>query len=107
MSTFVMRPASTTQPNALAQSIDDLPVLHEWKNAGHGTKPYSPDPMANESEIVRKIGYSSAHSSGGFRWTQRLIQKAMQLHDDRIKARLGSGRGSCGAESVGPEPSPS
>jgi hypothetical protein len=81
-SSFVLHPASTTQPDALAPSIDDLHLPHEWQNAGYETRLYSPGRIVSKTKMVRMIGSRSAHSQGGLRWTQRQIQKASQLHDD-------------------------
>jgi hypothetical protein len=82
MHTFVLHPESTTQPPELLQWLDDLRLLGEWKNAGHGVQLCTPGRIANETEVSRIIGYSCVESQGEFKGTKRRIRKAMELHDN-------------------------
>jgi hypothetical protein len=47
-----------------------------------GMKLYSPGPIANITQVLRIISYSSDPGQGQFRWTKQRKQKALQWHDD-------------------------
>jgi hypothetical protein len=81
--------------------MHDLENLTEWKNSCHGTKLYSPGPVANEAQVSRIISCRSDGGQGQFRWTKRRKQKALQWHDDsRFSIELIASKLGCEPEDV-------